>query len=279
MHLVVLAAGHGRRFGGHKQLAAVGPHGEAIMDYTARSALRAGFDRAVLIVREDVRDELSAHVAARWPPGLEVTAVLQGPIPGTAQAVASASGHVKGSFAVVNADDLYGDEAVEALAAGLPQLGAGDHLAVTYELARTILTDAPVTRGICATNAAGDLERVVEMTVTRRPGGFEARPVGTDGAVSSSRLEGREAVSMNLWGFSEGIFAELEASLAAFDPPAPSSPGAKPPELLLPSVVADLVARGRCRVRTVPTKSRCIGITHPDDLPLVRRIVAEREAS
>ena len=38
VQLVILAAGHGRRFGGLKQLAPVGPNGESIMDYTALAA-------------------------------------------------------------------------------------------------------------------------------------------------------------------------------------------------------------------------------------------------
>jgi hypothetical protein len=87
-------------------------------------------------------------------------------------------------------------------------------------------------------------------------------------------LSGGEIVSMNLWGFSNGIFDDLDRALASFDPvTAPHTEG-KPPEVLLPDVVARLVAAGLARVRVVETAGRCIGLTHPDDIPLVRSIVA-----
>ena len=50
--LVIMAAGIGSRFGGGiKQLAAVGPNGEIIMDYSIRDAIEAGFDKIVFIIR------------------------------------------------------------------------------------------------------------------------------------------------------------------------------------------------------------------------------------
>ena len=45
--LVIMAAGIGSRFGGGiKQLAAVGPNGEIIMDYSIHDAIEAGFDKS-----------------------------------------------------------------------------------------------------------------------------------------------------------------------------------------------------------------------------------------
>ena len=43
--LVVLAAGMGSRYGGLKQLDALGPSGETIMDYSVFDAIRAGFGK------------------------------------------------------------------------------------------------------------------------------------------------------------------------------------------------------------------------------------------
>ncbi|HKH87601.1 MAG TPA: NTP transferase domain-containing protein [Acidimicrobiales bacterium] len=276
MHLVVMAAGHGRRFGGLKQLAPVGPDGEALMDYTARDAVTAGFDQAVLVVRRDVRDELLDHVAGHWPAELQVTPITQGPIAGTAQAVASTASVVDGSFGVVNADDLYGAAALQMLADEVTSLGPDEHVIVGYRLDQTVLTDATVTRGICLTTEDGFLDVVQEMSVQRQPGGgFLGRPIRATDTDPESELSGEEVVSMNLWGFSMGIFDDLDRALARFDPAtAPHAPG-KPPEVLLPDVVAHLVSRQLARVRVVETSGRCIGITHPDDLPLVRGIVAE----
>ncbi len=277
MQLVLLAAGHGRRFGGLKQLAPVGPKGEAIMDYTARDALQAGFSEVVLVVREDVRDELLDHIAAYWPRDLEVTPVNQGPIAGTAQAVASAESAIDGSFGVANADDLYGAGALGRLAGEVDELGPDTHVIVGYRLRETVLTDAPVTRGICIVED-GFLVEVREETVKRQPdGSFVGRPIRAAEADPSHDLSGEEVVSMNLWGFSEGIFDDLDRALRRFDPTTVPQAAGRPPELLLPDVAARVVNAGLARMRVVEAAGRCIGITHPDDLPLVRVIVADLE--
>jgi Nucleotidyl transferase len=245
------------------------------MDYTAEDALAADFNEIVLIVREDIIDELLEHIDSHWPSELRVTPVIQGPIDGTAQAVASAEPVVEGSFGVANADDLYGPEAMRMLAHQVANLVPDEHVIVGYHLDRTVLTDAPVTRGVCITRPDGYLEEVREQTVERVPeGGFVGRRIGADKSQPTSELSGQEIVSMNFWGFSEGMFDDLQRALAKWDPETAPRAEGKPPELLLPDVVARLVAKQLARVRVVETEGRCIGLTHPDDVPLVRDIIA-----
>lgn len=275
MQLIVLAAGHGRRFGGLKQLAPVGPDGQALMDYTALDAVAAGFTGVVLIVRDEVRDELMEHIAQYWPSELSVEPVTQGPIAGTAQAVASARKAIDGSFGVVNADDLYGAAAIAQLGAATPSLTGTTHLIVGYRLAASVLNDAPVTRGVCEVGPDGDLVRIVEQQVQRTGDtAFTGKAIDAPEGTEPHPLVGDEVVSMNLWGFSESVFDELDAALDAFDPDtAPSSPG-KPPELLLPSVVGEAVTSGRATVKVEVTEGHTIGLTHPDDLEAVREMIA-----
>ena len=52
--LVVLAAGLSSRFGTLKQLDAMGPGGQALMDYAIYDARRAGFDKVVFVIRPDL---------------------------------------------------------------------------------------------------------------------------------------------------------------------------------------------------------------------------------
>lgn len=277
MQLLLLAAGHGRRFGGLKQLAPVGPNGEALMDYTARDALRAGFSEVVLVVREDVKEELLDHIGSYWPRELKVTPVIQGPIAGTAQAVASAEPAIDGSFGVANADDLYGAGALQRLAAEVQELGPDTHVIVGYRLRETVITDASLTRGICIVDG-GYLVEIQEENVQRSPGGgFSGRHIRAAKTDPPHDLSGEEIVSMNLWGFSEGIFDDLDRALKRFDPTTVPHTDEKPAELLLPDVAAHLVRAGLARMRVVETASRCIGITHPDDLSLVRLIIADLE--
>jgi MobA-like NTP transferase protein len=276
MQLVVLAAGHGRRFGGLKQLVPVGPRGEALMDYTARDALAGGFDGVILIVREEIQGELLSHIGPFWPGDLPVVPVVQGPIAGTAQAVESARPFIDGPFGVANADDLYGEKAIATLAAELRKGAAGEHVLVGYHLKDTVITDDAVTRGLCETGSDGYLSRVVENQVRRlAEGAFEGSPLAGEGAGQQRRLSGDELVSMNLWGFAESMLDEIDDGLDALDPETAPHEEGKPPELLLPDVVGQAVATGRALIRVVPSENRCIGLTHPDDLPLVRQLVAE----
>lgn len=276
MQLVVLAAGHGRRFGGLKQLVAVGPGDEALMDYTARDALAAGFDGVILIVREEIQSELVDHISSRWPADLPVEPVVQGAIAGTAQAVESARPFIDGPFGVANADDLYGAKAITTLADELRKGLPGEHVLVGYQLRDTVISDDEVTRGLCETGADGYLSRIVEHKVRRRPdGSFEGSPIAGPETAPVHQMSGAEQVSMNLWGFAESMLDEIDDALDAFDPETAPHEAGKPPELLLPEVVGAAVSAGRARTHVVASNSRCIGLTHPDDLPLVRRLVAE----
>jgi len=69
MTLVVMAAGLGSRYGGVKQIERLGPDGEILMEYAIYDALRAGFDRIVLIIKpqmlQDVRDLFGDRIEQR----------------------------------------------------------------------------------------------------------------------------------------------------------------------------------------------------------------------
>ena len=266
MQLVILAAGHGRRFGGLKQLAPVGPNGEAIMDYTARSADALGYEGVVVVVRDEIREEIARHVRRSWPASLPTELVCQPATPGTAQAVLSARPVLGQRFGVANADDLYGTDALRLLrapAGGEDGEGDAPHLLVAYRLVQTVLTAAPVTRGVCEVSESGSLQAIVEHRVEpAEAGGFLAVPLDDDRP--TRHLGGQELVSMNLWGFESRILDRLEEALERF---VPGQHGRR--ELLLPDVVGRLVAAGEDEVRVVVTTSRCIGVTHQEDLALV----------
>jgi hypothetical protein len=246
------------------------------MDFTGRDTVAAGFDGVILIVREEIQNELMDHIGSFWPAEFPVVPVVQGAIAGTAQAVESARPFIDGPFGVANADDLYGAAALVTLADQLRDGTPGDHLLVGYHLRDTVLTDSPVTRGLCETDKDGFLARIVEQRMQRlSDGAFDGSPIAGPDAGRLQRLSGDEQVSMNLWGFAESILDELDSALDAFDPETAPHDEGKPPELLLPDVVGQIVSGGRARFRVVPSNSRCIGLTHPDDLPLVRSLIAE----
>ena len=55
--LVIMAAGMGSRFGGLKQIAPFGPNGEAIVDFSVYDAKRAGFNKAIIIIKKAIDDQ------------------------------------------------------------------------------------------------------------------------------------------------------------------------------------------------------------------------------
>ena len=63
--LVVMAAGMGSRYGGLKQIDPVGSQGEAILDYSLYDAHKAGFDTAVIIIKEAIRKDFMDTVGQR----------------------------------------------------------------------------------------------------------------------------------------------------------------------------------------------------------------------
>lgn len=272
--LVVLAAGMGSRYGGLKQLEAVGPAGATLMDYTIFDAVRAGFARAVFVIRPDMEEPFYAWAQGRFGRRLQVVTVHQrlGDLPegiaepaerakpwGTAHAVLAAARAVRGPFVVANADDLYGSAAFEEAMRFLRQQARGSGIwgVVGYPLALTLSPHGAVNRAVCRADAAGWLEHIEEVThIERRGNGIIGRAGGREVA-----LDADDPVSMNLWAFSPDVFAALQEGLARFLAAADLVHG----EYLLPVAVEQAVLRGTARVRVLNTSAHWIGMTYPAD--------------
>ncbi|HZU78478.1 MAG TPA: NTP transferase domain-containing protein [Acidimicrobiales bacterium] len=279
--LVMLAAGMAKRYGGCKPLAPVGLHGEAVIDLNASDAASAGFGEIVVVVGPQTGPAITYHIERTWPVTVRVSLAEQSIPLGTAHAALSARKFVGDRpFALVNADDIYGVPALRILVDHLR--GATTHANVAYRLSDTIVTADPVTRGTLQADDAGNLSRMDERKLVTRheDGTFTAG----DGREPAS-LEPGTLVSVNLWGFRPGIWPVLEAAVTEVHPtvqPDGSLQGepASDDEVLLPEVVGSMVAgrpAGGGDVQTVAVlhgPGRCIGITHADDLPVVRTELA-----
>src|ERR1017187_10650200 len=75
--LLVMAAGMGSRYGGLKQIDAVGPNGEAIIDYSIHDALRAGFERLVFVIRRDIEAPFREAIGGKFEKWIAVDYVFQ----------------------------------------------------------------------------------------------------------------------------------------------------------------------------------------------------------
>ena len=267
----------GSRYGGLKQIDPVGPNGETIIDYSIYDALRAGFGRVVFVIRHDIEEQFKRIVGARFekqvhveyvfqeldklPPGLSVPAGRTKPW-GTTHAILMAEQAVREPFAAINADDFYGAQAYR-LVAELLQSGEAPGAMVGFTLRNTLSDFGSVARGICRVDAKDYLQNVVELTKIERDG---QGAKNVDGTGRIARLTGDEPVSMNFWGFTPAVFAQLEVAFEAF---LKKSGGQTSAECYIPSTVNELVVGGQMRVKVLRTKDSWFGVTYREDRPRV----------
>ena len=270
MTLVVMAAGKGSRFGGMKQVAEIGPSGEALFDYAVYDAARAGFERAVFVVSEESQGAIRAQVEKGCGRHVEVRYVLQGsdgrPKPwGTGHAVLCACREVDGPFGVVNADDFYGRRSFELLGQELGGSGAGpvDHRCIAFHLRETLSPNGGVSRGLCEVDD-GILTSIVELHEVQETEGRVTCREGLD-------LTGDELISANLWGFQLSFCSVLAAEFDHFVADRGDDHSA---EFMIGDAVDVLERYGDERVRVVPTPERFLGITYAADVASVRENVA-----
>jgi len=265
--LVILAAGVGSRFGGPKQLSPVGPSCETLLDYAIYDAMRAGFSRAVLVIRKELAGPLREHVADVTGGALPVQYVEQR-VPegrvkpwGTGHAVLAVRDAVDVPFAVCNADDYYGPGAYRLLAAHLSAKASPPpppvHAFVGYRLDETLSDHGGVARAVATTDPDGLVTRLVEVKDVRR---------------EQREFTGAEFVSMNLWGFTPDVLPPLEEQFRAFLDAPQRGPDA---EFLLSTALGDQVTSGRARLRVLPAPDRWLGMTFAADVEAVRAALAE----
>lgn len=263
-----MAAGVGSRFGGMKQLAEVGPSGEALFDYAVFDGVRAGFDRVVFVVSDRSRPAVEEHVAGGLARHVTTAFVEQhaggrAKPWGTGHAVLTACAEVGDApHAVVNADDFYGRRSYEALGRALAG-GGDDHVLVGFRLLDTLTPNGGVSRGVIEVD--GDV-----LTAIRELHDVAVR----DGRVACREgvtLTGDELISANLWGFRPSFCDALRTGFDEFRSARGGDPDA---EFLIGDAVERLRATGGPAVRVLPTPERFMGVTFREDLDDARETIA-----
>lgn len=254
--LIVLAGGLGSRYGGDKQVAAVGMAGETLLEYTLHDALACGITRTIAVVRPTVADQVQ-QVLSRVP-GLRHTLVDQPSHRsrpwGTAHALACAVKMTQGPVAVVNADDWYGPGAPARLVRLLD--GGSQACLVAHRLSATLSPHGAVNRGVCEVTD-GRLRSIRETT--------GILPDGQDARTPTGCIAGDTPVSLNLWGFGARFLPFLHTEVERFLATHAGDPDG---EVGIPDVVAAWVASGNQVDVDVCAEPWC-GLTHPQDRPRV----------
>ena len=279
--LVIMAAGMGSRYGGLKQIDPVDPEGHIIMDFSIYDAQRAGFEEVVFVIRreneqlfrEAIGDRVSRKMKVKYafqelsdlPEGFQVPEGRTKPW-GTGHAVLSAAAVTDGPFAVINADDYYGEQAFRLIYDYLMNMQEKNwhdrYVMVGYLLKNTLTENGSVSRGICTTSPDGYLETIVERTkIIRTP---EGAAFSEDDGASWTEVDPDSIVSMNVWGFPADFMKELKERFPAFLKENLEKNPLKC-EIYLPFVVNDLMKEGKARVQVLTTPDLWHGITYHQD--------------
>lgn len=264
--IVIMAAGMGSRFGGLKQAAPVGPNGEMIIDYSVYDAKKAGFNKAIFIIRKDIEKDFREACGKRIEKTIDVEYVFQekDSLPGgftspkerkkpwgTGHAVLCAAKAVKNNFIVINADDYYGQsvykEMYDCITAENGMCMAG------YKLGNTLSENGSVSRGIC-TVENGRLVDVVEHTNLTADSGFDADTI----------------VSMNMWGLDAEIFPYIEKEFISF---LKENINGEKTEFFLPYVIKKRMTDENMSVKVVPTSEQWYGVTYSEDMETVKNAI------
>ncbi len=285
--LVIMAAGMGSRYGGIKQLDSFGPDGEIIMDYSIFDAIKAGFDKIVIILREDIYDDFMNIIGNRLmeftnipvhivfqslndlPEGYKVPDGRTKPW-GTGQAILSVKEYIDEPFLVINADDFYGrDPYIKSqifLSNSILNLKKPKFCLAGYTLENTLSDNGSVTRGICKCDDNGNLLSIEETFGIKCENNIVT---GTDSHGNKRILSLQNTVSMNMMGFTPAIFPMLEDKFITFLNKLSDNDPLKS-EFLLPIAINEMLKDEVIDVEVVKTNANWFGVTFKEDREQVK---------
>lgn len=289
--LLVLAAGLGSRYGGVKQIDSVGEHGETLLDFATYDAKQCGFERVVYIIRKDIEKDFRARLFDRIAKNFNAEYVFQNPDSlftseqlakisptrkkpwGTIHAVLCAENAVHTPFAVINADDYYGREALRLIHAHLSasEENSTEHAMVGYVLENTMSRSGTVSRGICVVKN-GYLSSMRENTKI----GYQGNTIVSELPEGSVVLTGKEWVSMNLFGFTKKAF---EGFHTYWDDFISKNNSEEKAEALLPAAASDIVLQGKGKIKFYSSPEKWFGMTYPEDRAIVKTEIAAKIAA
>lgn len=286
--LVIMAAGMGSRYGGLKQIDPIDQEGHIIMDFSLFDARRAGFETVVFVIKKEneeifkevigkrLENIMNVHYAFQelncLPDGYHVP---QGRVKpwGTAHAIYCCQQWIHGPFAVINADDYYGPESFQMIYDYLSSHQDDDlyrMAMVGYLIENTLTDNGTVARGVCEIDDQGYLQEITERTKIQET---SAGIVYQDNSQWYPLAKGT-TVSMNLWGFSQGVMDEFIKGFPHFlDEHLKSNP--LKCEYFIPSVVSSLLHQKKATVKVLKTSSQWYGVTYKEDKPLVEKAIEQ----
>ncbi|MDD2537630.1 MAG: sugar phosphate nucleotidyltransferase [Candidatus Absconditabacteria bacterium] len=273
--LVILAAGMGSRYGRLKQLDGFGPNEEILMEYSIYDAIKAGFNKVIFVIRQDFAEEFKDRIGNKLngkikveyayqeknalPEGFKLPETREKPR-GTGHAILAATTYINEPFAVINADDFYGEQSYKTLANFLknPE-NVGKCSIVGYQLSEVLSKHGTVSRGVCSLDDHGKLIKVTEIKKIYPSGDkilFEAADGGTE------ELNNDDLCSMNMMGFTPEIIPFFQKYFVEFLEENINHPTT---EFLMPVALSQRMTQEGGEVLVLPTTAQRFGVTYPED--------------
>lgn len=283
--LLIMAAGMGNRFGGLKQLESVGPNGEFIIDYSIYDAIRLGFTKVVFIIKEENYQKFRETIGMRIEPYIKVEYVFQNDdfIPtrfkpllkkrlkplGTAYAILCAKNKINEPFAVINADDFYGRDALFKASLYLDNIIYNHYGIVGYKVKNTLTPNGTTKRGIMNV-AAGKLYKITESKVTLKKNKIIAAPLYSS---NGKEIDEDTLVSMNLLLFSPDIFEVISDELYLFL--SLHQKNLDDYEFGIPDILDSCLKKNIKTIDVINTTATWYGMTYMEDKALVVKAIRD----
>ena len=279
--LLIMAAGMGSRFGGLKQIEKMGPNGEFLIDYSIFDALKYGFNKVVFVIKkenehifkETIGKRIEKHINVEYvfqelndiPEGFSVPTNRVKPL-GTSHAIYSARKVIKEPFAIINADDFYGEDAYKKASEFLLKNNDENiYCSIGYKVKNTLSENGSVKRGIINTNGKY-LSSIIESTIEKENGVITVNPLS---GLESFTVSDDKLVSMNLFGFKPSLFHFIEEHFTEFLKS--NLNNIDNCEYLIVDELSNLIKDNQIKIEILDTNSKWLGITYKEDTEKVKK--------
>ncbi len=286
MQLLIMAAGMGSRFGGLKQIAPMGPNDEFIIDYSIYDAIKEGFSKVVFIIKEENYEIFKETIGSRVEPHIPVEYVFQkiDNIPefvnipedrvkpwGTAHAIYCAKDAITEPFAVINADDFYGNDAFKVAADFLKKSKEKEYATIGYEAIKTMTENGSVKRGVIFTDENGRLDSIIESSLIQNGDKIDCSPLNES---EPFQIEKEDLVSMNMLLFDTSLFKYLDEKIVDFFKN--NENNLEKCEFLIPDILDEANKEGYANVSVLHTDATWYGVTYKEDTEYVRTSIKKQ---
>ena len=270
--LVIMAGGIGSRYGGNKQLEVVGPNDETIIDYSIFDAIKNGFNEIVFIIRKEHYDLVKDSIVRRIKDKVKIKFAFQNndnvpdyiKIPdnrtkplGTAHAILCAKDVIDSDFAILNADDFYGEDAFKVISKFMDSMN--DEIGIVgYSVLNTLSENGSVKRGILKEDNNGNLLEIRESSIRNENNELIAIDLVTN---EELKVNNNDKVSMNMIAFPKHFLNYIEDNFISFL----ENSNLEKDEYLIPVLIDKVIKENKMNVKVIDTSAKWVGITYKED--------------